>query len=376
MRVVVAAYNQEYVERISRRSRRLAQKILPQIVRATSSQWDLSTGGSYFGVGVGGGVTGNSAELGLMDDPIKGREEAESQALRDKMWDWYIDEFSTRIQKGGSKLLIYTPWQVDDIGGRILDSNESSKWTVLRMPAIAEENDPLGRQVGEALCPDRKTLEDLEDHKSLMGDYSFQAMYQCNPVHREGNLFKPDEIQIIDSLPLDQIGRPVALRELRAWDLAASAGKNDYTAGVKLGVDAQGVTYILGMHRGQWAADIVEENIQSVSRLDGSSCRIYLPQDPGQAGKSQIQHLVLKLGGSMIDFGVQSGNKETRAFPLASQVNSGNVRMIKGPWNKPLIDEMRAFPNGAHDDQVDALASAYNALMTGKTELIKKGRAI
>jgi len=192
LRVVVSAYNQSYVDKLARKVRRIAVSrgtLQFSTDRNAASEWELAAGGGLLAVGIGGGLTGNPAELAIIDDPIKGREDAESEIHREKVWEWYVDELSTRIQQNGQKLLVLTPWHEDDLRGRILNSAEAKRWTVVKLPAICESNsDPLGREIGEPLCPERRNLEWLLEQK-MLGERSFQALYQCDPTPREGSFF-------------------------------------------------------------------------------------------------------------------------------------------------------------------------------------------
>ena len=363
LRVVVSAYNQSYVDKLARKIRRIAVargcfKFASD--RHAASEWELPSGGGLLAVGIGGGLTGNPAELAIIDDPIKGREDAESETSREKVWEWYVDELSTRIQQDGQKLLVLTPWHEDDLRGRILNSPEAKRWTVVKLPAICEApDDPLGRGIGEALCSERRTIDWLLEQKAL-GERSFQALYQCDPTPREGSFFKVG--RLIENVRGDI---PKILRWCRAWDLSSSTGNGDYTSGVLMGIDYPGRFWILDIVRGQWSPDERNERMRQSAVLDGPSVSIRLPQDPGQAGKEQAQALTRLLAGFSVKAIPVSGDKQVRADPFAAQVNAGNVMVFGSPWNSAFIEELRQFPNGRHDDSVDAAADAFNELTSG-----------
>ncbi len=363
LRVIVAAYNQQYADKLARKIRRIAVGrgcFHFARDRHSVSEWELTEGGGVLSVGVGGGITGNPAELAIIDDPIKGREEAESQVQRDKVWEWYVDDLSTRIQQRGQKMLILTPWHEDDLRGRILNSAEAKSWTVVRLPAISEgDGDPLGRPEGAPLCPERRSLPWLLAQKAL-GEQSFQALYQCNPTAREGSFFRVD--RLVDNVR-DEV--PTIVRRCRAWDLAASKGSGDFTAGVLMGVDVQGRFWVLDVARGQWGPDERNARMRQIASLDGASAPIRLPQDPGQAGKEQALALVRLLAGYSVKTISVSGSTEVRADPFAAQVNGGNVFLARAPWNASFIEELRQFPSGRHDDAVDAASDAFNELAQG-----------
>ena len=149
----------------------------------------------------------------------------------------------------------------------------------------------------------------------------------------------------------------------RGWDLASVDKGGDWTAGGKLGKLADGRFIIGGMEREQLGPDDRDALLRNTAARDGRQVRIGLPQDPGQAGKTQVLALTRMLAGYQVKTSPETGDKVTRAEPLASQVNVGNVLMLRGTWNDALIEEMRLFPNGAFDDQVDALSRAFAELL-------------
>lgn len=181
-------------------------------------------------------------------------------------------------------------------------------------------------------------------------------MYQQHPTPREGTFFKSDRITIDAATPNCQ-------KMSRAWDLAATAGSGDYTVGVKMGRDADGRIWILDVVRGQFETDQRDRIIKQTAALDGRGVRVRLPQDPGQAGKSQAMHMLRLLHGSAVNILPVTGSKDVRAEPFASQVAGGNVYMVQAEWNRTLLDELRVFPLGKNDDIVDALTDAYDELV-------------
>ena len=253
-----------------------------------------------------------------------------------------------------------TPWHEDDIGQRAIAS-EPGRWEVLRLPALAEENDPLNRPIGEALWKERFNEEALHRIRDVMsqneGLRSWEALYQCNPTPREGSFFAVSKLKIANAVP-------ATLRCCRAWDLAATKDGGDYTVGVKIGTDGQS-WYILDVVRGQWDAAEVRRQVLQTAQLDGTTVKIHIPQDGGQAGKDQAAQYVRMLAGFSVKTEPVSGKKEIRANPLASQVNvgdDGNVRLFAGGWNATVINEFRSFPTGKNDDIVDAASDAFTEL--------------
>lgn len=358
-RILVTGYNERVAHRFSRKSRTLAKSRFELSPDKTGvDEWETRAGGGIVARGVGTPPTGFGFDWIFIDDPIKKREEAESEVYREKVWDWYTDDLYTRLEPGGKIVMTVTRWHHDDVAARAIAS-EPGKWRILRMPALAEENDPIGRQPGEALWPERFPADALRRIREVMtkadGSYSFESLYQQNPTPREGSFFKVGMLAIADAAP-------AGLRTCRAWDLAASTGKGDYTAGVRLGVDAAGNWWILDAQRGQWGVEERDSMLRLTAATDGRETKIRLAQDPGQAGKDQAQRLTRMLAGYSVRAERVTGDKATRADGFAAQVNAGNVRLVRGAWNAALIEELRQFPMGKNDDLVDACADAFSEL--------------
>ena len=320
-------------------------------------RFQTSTGAEYYATGVRGPITGRRADLILIDDPVKSQAEADSPAAREQLWNWFRSDLATRLKPGGRIVLIMTRWHPDDLGGRILEGPDS--WRLLRLPALAEAGDPLGREPGMALWPAWEDSDAIARKRTLLGERAFSALFQQDPRPRTGRLFLPGRVAIVDD--------PVTTTAVRAWDLAATAqtaGRDpDYTVGVKLGRDANGSFIVLDVVRLRGGPHEVEDAIGKTAAADGAAVTIGLPQDPGQAGRSQVRYLAKQFAGHRIVASPETGAKETRAMPVASQVNAGNLSIRRAPWNRALLEEMQDFPHGAKDDQVDALSRAF-ALLT------------
>lgn len=309
---------------------------------------------------VRGSITGESLDLGIIDDPIRGRADASSEAVRNASWDWFTDDFFTRFSESAGLLAILTRWHVDDPIGRLIARYPEVR--VLSYPAIAEA-DESHRAKGEALFPELKSLDFLLERKQVMSEANWAALYQQRPTLAEGSLFKPDKLEIIDALPV------VPIEWVRGWDFAASTD-GDYTAGAKLGRLQDGRFVIADMVRARLGVDDRDAALLNTAKRDGVAVKISLPQDPGAAGKSQALYMARMLSGYSVEATPESGDKVTRAEPFASQVNIGNVMMLRAAWNDALVDEMRMFPVGANDDQVDALSRSFNAGMNATTGLL------
>ena len=161
-------------------------------------------------------------------------------------------------------------------------------------------------------------------------------------------------------------GAPADMGSVRAWDLAATAdgdGRDpDWTVGLRLGREASGRFLVLDVVRLRGGPHEVEEAIVATAHQDGRAVPIGLPQDPGQAGKHQVAWLAGRLAGHRVVASAETGAKLTRALPVAAQAEAGNLRLLRGRWNRALLDELRDFPHGRKDDQVDALSRAFSML--------------
>jgi len=341
-------------------------------------RWYTTTGGAYLAAGVGTAIPGYRADLGILDDPVKSREAADSELDRKRVWEWYIGSFERRLTPGAPVILILTRWHEDDLAGRLLDV-QPELWTVLNLPAEAEENDLLGRAPGEWLWEDDNygygaELAGIKSNLERAGaTREWSSQYQQRPRPQEGSIFRVDRIGVLSSIPTG--GKTV-----RAYDLAATRQTGtrdpDWTRGVKLTMLPNRRLVVENVVGCRGGPDEVERLIVNTASQDGKSIRVGLPQDPGQAGKAQVAYLTKSLQGYHVESSPESGDKVTRAGPIASQVNVGNVDIVEGPWNRSFLDELGAFPSGAKLDQVDALSRAYSMLLDMGSPLILSSRQL
>ena len=333
------------------------QQIFPgcRLDSDAKSHWTTTAGGVMYAAGAGGTITGfgagkHRAGFGgaiILDDPHKS-DEARSDVIRQGVIDWFQNTLESRRNSPDTPIiLVMQRLHERDLAGWLLAGGNGEKWEHVCLPAITAE--------GEALWPEKHTLEDLR-RMERAAPYVFAGQYLQRPAPPEGGVIKPDKIETIAALPAGDI------RWFRGWDLAASA-TGDYTAGGKLGKLPDGRWVIADMVRLRCGPDERDAALVNTAARDSAAVPISLPQDPGQAGKTQALYLTRKLSGYRVKTSPESGDKVTRAEPLAAQINVGNVLMLRGPWNQELLDEMRLFPNGAHDDQVDALSRAFSELI-------------
>lgn len=352
----------------------------------SASAWDFeSHRGGMVAAGVGGAIIGRGAHLAIIDDPFRDRKDAESKAVRDRTDNWYRSTLYTRLEDGAAVVLMHQRWHEDDLAGRLLrrmvEQDEADQWTVLCLPAIAEDwaeqveaeeviqalqdgwwrgVDPLGRQPGEALWPGKYAMGELDSIYANIGGYEWDALYQQRPRRLEGALIKAHKIQLINESAV-----PEGLRMARYWDLAVSGRESaDYIVGAKVGRGKDGRLYILDMARmrGPWA-DARPKMIKVMLR-DEAAVEQGIEVAGQQGGYYQELQRDEKLQGRALKSvnPQEVGNKEVRANVWASRIEDELVYMVKAPWNDAFISEALAFPRGGHDDQVDGVSGAVQML--------------
>lgn len=322
----------------------------------------IGQGGSFRNTTVGGQINGMGLDLGLVDDPIKGREEAQSETIRNKVWDWFTDDFFGRFSNWAGFIMIMTRWHVDDPMGRFINwaNEEGFDVRILRFPAIATANDPWKkwRNEGEPLFPEHKDLEFLLARKSLLTQGSWESLYQQNPIVVGGEMFPIDKFEIVEAMP----ARGQIKKTVRYWDKAGTEGGGAYTAGVRIHELKDGTFLISDVVRGQWSASEREARMRQVAQTDQQehgTVYIWVEQEPGSGGKESAERTIMNLRGYICRADRVTGDKQTRAEPYAAQVQVGNVKLLKARWNRDFLNEHEQFPNGKYKDQVDAAGGAF-----------------
>jgi predicted phage terminase large subunit-like protein len=336
------------------------RRVFPEVTLSDSSaakgDWRTTEGGVVYAQGSGGTITGFGAGkmrdgFGgaiIIDDPHKA-DEADSDVIRKGVIEWFGNTLESRgngLNRSTPIILIMQRLHESDLAGYLLEGGNGEKWEHVSLPAIQAD--------GTALWPLKHTIEQLQVMQRAT-PYVFAGQYMQLPAPLAGGEFKPDNIAVIDAIP-------AGTRKVRAWDLAGTEQDGDFTAGGGLGQMPDGRYVIFGMVHMQESPENVETAMKATASRDGTDVVIAIPQDPGQAGKSQIRSLTRLLAGYSVASKPVSGDKVTRARPLAAQINVGNVVMLRGAWNDKMVEEMRNFPNGKHDDQVDALSLAFDQL--------------
>jgi predicted phage terminase large subunit-like protein len=310
-------------------------------------------------------MTGRRGDRVVWDDPHS-VEDAHSDAALEEANRVFRETLPTRLNSPEHSAIIVVMQRLSekDVSGVILAEQLGYDHLCLPMEYDGPGKvtslgfvDPR-REQGDLLFPARFPRAVVERDKKIMGAYAVAGQFQQRPAPKKGGEFEPDLITVVDALPAGPI------RWCRGWDLAATEGAGDYTAGVKLGQLGDGRYVVANVVREQYGTAKRDALIKSTASGDGmGQAKQSLPQDPGQAGKGQVAGLTAMLAGHIVHSSPESGDKVVRARPFASQVNAGNVLMLRAPWNTAFTDELRLFPNGAHDDQVDAVARAFVGLL-------------
>lgn len=371
LRIILASHTAALSEGHSRFVRNLLRDpryaaIFPAARLADDSQardsWDMAephTGG-LVAIGVDGAIHGRGGKLIVADDLVRSLEAYQSEAGRDKLWDWFSTDLLSRQEPHAAIVAIGTRFGIDDPLGR-LELYEGQRWTRIRLPALAEADDPLGREVGAALWPQRFDRNWLLSQAESMGNYSFSALYQQDPQAASGGLFKREKLQVIDVPPAD------VTRRVRFWDLALSEKTSaDRTVGTLLARTSSNALCVLDVRRFQkeWAA--VQDEIARTARDDGPGVIIGVES---AFFHSQMVDQLLKRP-DMHGFSVRAvkptADKVSRALPLAARADSGLLYVINGPFVRDWLDELASFPGGRNDDQVDSATGAYSMLDQGQ----------
>ena len=312
-----------------------------------------------------GSITGEALDLSVVDDPIKGRAEAQSEVTRDKTWNWLTDDVFSRFSEKAGLIMITTRWHVDDPAGRLIEHFGKDRMTIACYPALATQCEKY-RDKGEPLFPQLKSLEFLLERRKLYTESSWEALYQQNPFIVGGGIFPIDKLQ---TWPI--LDRTKILKSVRFWDKAGTESDDAaFTAGALIHMLKDNRFVIEHVVRGQWSALDREEKIKFWAQRDTANSRpgayeVGVEQEPGSGGKESAESTIRNLRGFKVYADKVTGSKEVRAEPFAAQVQGGNVYLVAGSYQNDLLDEMVSFPNGKFKDQVDACSGAFNRLISG-----------
>ena len=382
LRYIGASYSQDLTIRDNRRCRQIIESPVYQALwgdrfslvadQNAKVRYDTNRRGFKIATSIGGLGTGERGDRFVIDDPHNVKT-AESETKLEEVAQWFTEVVPTRVNDIDLSSFIVIMQRVHerDVSGLIL-AHELG-YTHLELPMEFEPArkcyTPIGfedprTEPGELLFPERFGARGVAELKRTLsawgGQYAVSGQLQQAPVPRGGGMFKVDKEEVnrraLEIAPRG--GRPV-----RGWDIAGSTRKKSpFTASVRMKIVGNTI-YIENVTRERKEIEEAEQHIEDTARGDGVSVDQDLPQDPGQSGKSQKRALAKRLSGLAFSFSPETGSKEDRAIPFASQWNAGNVVLVKGPWNDAYLAELATFPRGEFKDQVDATSRAYARLL-------------
>ncbi len=364
--VICTSYGSNLAEGFGRkcrqitRGRQYSEVFKTELVQdnRAADRWSTTNGSMYMAAGILSGVTGNRADLLMIDDPIKGRAEADSQTMRDKVWEAYKTDLRTRLKPKGAIVIIQTRWHEDDLSGRILpaDWNGQSGWVTARdgepwyviclQAQCTREDDPLGRQIGEWLWTDWFSVAHWEQEKRTQGARNWSALYMQCPTPSEGGIFKRHWFHRYQVAPLEP--QLVVL----SIDTAYKPGQiNDPSVIEVWAVTRQGY-YLLETYRQRVEYPTLKRDVKNMAEKWQPNCLLI---EDKASGQSLIQELRAETRHSIIPI-EPDGDKLSRANGISAVVEGGLVYLPEtAPWMIDFEAEVFAFPLATHDDQVDAM---------------------
>jgi predicted phage terminase large subunit-like protein len=357
-RIIEISYNDTFARKFGKKNKEKVKQFGKQLFQidiahdsSAHDEWTLDNNiGGMISRGVLSGITGQGADLMIIDDPIKNREEADSETHREKIWDEWKDSFSSRLHPGAIVILILTRWHEDDLQGRLLNAEygQPLNWQVYNFPLEAEENDLLGRTPGEPLWPERYGVTFIEERKRYPS--SFNALYQGRPTSQQGNMLKRDWWKYYDKLP-------TMVTEIMSIDATfKDEDDNDFVA-IQVWGKRDADMYLIDNLKARMNFPATLQAIRNmVKKHPNAITRLVEDKANGPAIISMLHHEI----GGMIPINPQGG-KVARVNAVSPYIESGNVYLPRNAeWVHDFIEECASFPKGKHDDQVDAMSQALN----------------
>lgn len=374
LNVIIACYSRELSERFSRELCQLLSSerylsfyppILPRRAQRVRD-WQTLQGGSFYATSVGGGGVGRGADLYIVDDPFKSRADANSEKSRARVLGWFQSSVVTRLSANGCVIVIGTRWHEDDLIGQLtnparvrnLASSQipGAMYQTISLEAICEhpETDPLHRAYGEALWPENRSIEQLNEIKGDLPSSEFAAQYQQQPAPPDGNIIDPKDFVVIDRAAL-----PSGLTYKWGWDLAVSTRTHaDYSVGVCGAQDKAGNFYLVELNRGKRTWQQQKGTMIELAKKYGVGTVVGV--ESGAAWAALCDELRKEANGRLIIKDVlPSKDKVGRANPWVAKAECGKFFVVRAEWNKQFLEELKQFPHGAHDDQVDAVSVLF-----------------
>lgn len=377
-RFIGASYTDALALDLSGKSRQvvespLYQRTFPEIRLSkdtnSKSHWANTQGGDRYAVAVGGSVTGMHAHAIVIDDPINPRE-VRSKADLETANLWCKETISSRkVDKEITTTMVVMQRLHQNDPSELYISRGAERVKHVCLPGeLTPKVYPeylRDRYVGGLFDPVRLSRPVLDRMLTEMGQFGYSGQILQDPIPLGGGMFKSDRIHLMQYPPgIDSFKKIV-----RFWDRACTKNGGDWSVGVKMGLHVDGSYWILDIARGQWSTEERERQIVATAARDGKSVRIGIEQEPGSAGVDSAKDTVKRLTGYLVQAQKASGKKEIRADTFSVQVNAGNVYMVNGAYVKDYLEELAFFPNGKHDDQVDASSGAFSMLDKTKVRL-------
>lgn len=359
--VLCASNTQDLAETFNRERRNIVLSPQWQALAQTSISDDMQgvghfgvqRGGSIRATGCSGAVVGFRSNINILDDPIKSQEEALSPGQLDKQWEWFHNEFRTRLDPvTGKELIISTRWAKRDIAGRLLET-ERGRWVVLRLPMLADsDDDPMGREYDAPLWSERFSTEFVEllKEKPLL----WATQYQQTPLDESGTWVGAEHFIYTDRRPPDEGYTVIGV------DLALTVGKGDWTVFVVGQLDADRNLHIIHVDRRRVDSAASVDRLFELAHMfdpmevvidDDNASKVFKTAMHERMRSSREGHAPFALH----VMPMRGKDKEIRATSIRAMFLNGQIRILKGPWNATLVRELLEFPSGDHDDQVDAL---------------------
>lgn len=356
--VIAASHTAELAERFGRRVRNTLQEhgatldVEVSSDNASAGQWSTTAGGEYFATGVRGPIAGHRADLVLLDDPVKSREDADSETTSERNWEWWKSDLVPRMKPNGRVVLIMTRWAEHDLGGRLLDDMRSGgqPWHVLRLPMEAERDDPIGRALGEPLWPEWFT--DNQRFEAKRDARTWSALYQQSPAPETGDYFRKEWLRPVASMPPRD-----SLRIYGASDYAVTSSGGDYTVHGVIGLDSDDNMWLLDIWRAQASSDVwVQAFCDMVLRWKPMAWAEETGQIRSGVGPFLLRTLRERRAYvARYDFPTRA-DKAVRAQSIRGRMAAHGLNIPENaPWRTDLTNELMSFPVGRHDDQVDML---------------------
>jgi len=379
-KTIAVSYGTDLARKFGRRMRSIVkqpafQKLFDASLSLESGaahEWALTNGSEFMGGGILSGVTGNRADFIPIDDPIKGRQDADSETVRKSTLSAYQEDVLTRLKPGGSVMLTQTRWHQDDLAGSILpekwagesgmiECRDGNTWDVICVPAKCDRpDDPLGRSVGDYIWPEWFPEDHWKPFEAMRRTWS--ALYQQRPVPDDGNLFRANWWQYLDVAP------PIEWRSIYADTAQKTKESNDFSVFQCWGRSRAGQAVLLDMARGKWEAPELLERARQFwakqNAVQGQGALRSFKVEDKVSGTGLIQQL--KREGLPVLPIKRIIDKITRAYDAAPFIESGNVILLRGvPHLSDMMTEAEAFPNGAHDDTLDPMMDAVSDILQG-----------